>query len=99
MLPVRAAYSQGLKLGPFVLTNVMTRKLFLAQKSSLGGLIFALLSPVGEWTRARAHAPPLLSAPRPPRPPDAGPCKRGMALAGGQLLGQEDGDVFERLMG
>lgn len=67
VLPVSAAYSQaclqGLKLGPFVQTNVMTRKLFLAQKSSLGGLIFALLSPVGEWTRARAHAPPLLSAP------------------------------------
>lgn len=40
--PVSAAYSQallqGLKLGPFVLTNVTTCKLFLAPKKQLKGL-------------------------------------------------------------
>lgn len=58
--PVSAAYSQallqGLKLGPFVLTNVTTCKLFLAQKSSLRDLIFGLVSPARARTRA-GHAP------------------------------------------
>lgn len=66
---VSGAYSQsllqGLKLGPFVLTNVMTCKLFLARKSSLRDLIFGLVSPVGAHTRAGAvsQPPPLLGPP------------------------------------
>lgn len=69
VFPESATYSQallqGLKLGPFVLTNVTTCKLFLAQKSSLRDLIFGLVSPARARTRAGARAPPL----PPHRPP------------------------------
>lgn len=64
VFPVSATYSQallqGLKLGPFVLTNVTTCKLFLAQKSSLRDLIFGLVSPARARTRAGACPPSTL---------------------------------------
>lgn len=67
VFPLSAAYSQallqGLKLGPFVLTNVTTCKLFLAQKSSLRDLIFGLVSPARAGTRAGARALPLSGHP------------------------------------
>lgn len=72
VFPVSAAYSlallQGPKLGPFVLTNVTTCKLFLAQKSSLRDLIFGLVSPARTRTRAGALPPPT-----PPKPAGASP--------------------------
>lgn len=72
VFPLSAAYSlaslQGPKLGPFVLTNVTTCKLFLAQKSSLRDLIFGLVSPARTRTRAGALLPPT-----PPKPAGASP--------------------------
>lgn len=71
VFPVSVAHSpaslQGLKLGPFVLSNVTTCKLFLAQKSSLRDLIFGLVSPARACTRAGARLPHL------PKPPSVSP--------------------------
>lgn len=103
VVPVSAAYSQALlqgpRLGPFVLTNVTTCKLFLARKSSLGGLIFGLVSPLAGHTRARAPAPP----PPLPSPSLAGRpmlvrYKPGMTLAR-PTTRAEDREAFDRLMG
>lgn len=60
------AWPQGSKVGQFVLTNVTTCKLFLAQKSSLRDLIFGLVSPARAHTRAGECAPPSLSFLPPP---------------------------------
>lgn len=62
-----ATYSQsllqGVELEPFVLTNVMTCKLFLARKSSLRDLIFGRVNQL-EHTRVRTCLHPLSQATR-----------------------------------
>lgn len=96
---VSATYSlallQGLKLGPFVLTNVTTCKLFLAQKSSLRDLIFGLVSPTRAHTRAGGRTHPHTHH---HRPPGASPWWPSLTLASLTKV-SEDKEVIDRLMG